>query len=107
MSVEAMEGSIRSGGLYFSPVHRFTAPMSIPIDTRCNEIILEPHMVGPTTDLAMTRFGTCISSLAVYRLPHFGLRASEQRLWLAGLGGRTDRDIPKRSRPRFLLRKMT
>ena len=22
MSVEAMEGSIRSGGLYFSPVHR-------------------------------------------------------------------------------------
>jgi len=49
MSVEAMEGSIRSGGLYFSPVHRFTAPMSIPIDTRGNEIILEPHMVGTTT----------------------------------------------------------
>ena len=46
MSVEAMEGSIRSGGLYFSPVHR---PYVDSIDNPLHEIILEPHMVGPTT----------------------------------------------------------
>ena len=55
----------------------------------------------------MTRFSSWIGSLFVYRLTQFGFRTSEQRLWLAALGGRTDQDIPKRSRSRFLLRKMT
>jgi hypothetical protein len=39
----------------------------------------------------MTRFSTWIGSLFVYRLTQFGFRTStsEQRLWLAALGGRT------------------
>jgi hypothetical protein len=46
MSVEAWSAQFAVEGCTSV---RFTAPMSIPIDNPLHEIILEPHMVGPTT----------------------------------------------------------
>jgi DNA-binding CsgD family transcriptional regulator len=90
MSVEALAGSIRSGGLYFSPVHRRYVDST---DKPLHEVIVEPHIVGLTRQLAMARFGTWIGSLFAYQPPQFGFRPSEQRLLLAALQGGTDEDI--------------
>jgi hypothetical protein len=90
MSVEALEGSFRSGGLYFSPVRRCYVDST---DKPLHEVLAEPHIVGLTRELAMARFGTWIGSLFVYEPPQFGFRPSEQRLLLAALQGGTDEDI--------------
>ncbi len=90
MSLETLEGTIRSGGLFLSPVNgRYVDSVDRPLQ----EILAEPQLVGLTRELAMVRFGTWIGSLFVYRPPQFGFRPSEQRLLLAALGGRTDEDI--------------
>lgn len=89
-SVEAMEGAIRSGGLYFSPDrHCYVDSLDKPL----HEVLAEPHLVGLTRELAMARFGTWIGSLFAYRQPQFGFRPSEQRLLLAALLGGTDKDL--------------
>lgn len=64
MSIEAMEGQIRSGGMYFSPVHRRYVDS---VDKPLQEIIVEPHIIGLTRELAMTRFGTWIGFLSTGR----------------------------------------
>jgi DNA-binding NarL/FixJ family response regulator len=89
-SVEAMEGAIRSGGLYFSPDHRcYVDSLEKPL----HEVVAEPHLFGLTRELAMARFGTWIGSLFTYRPPQFGFRPSEQRLMLAALEGGTDEEL--------------
>jgi DNA-binding CsgD family transcriptional regulator len=90
MNVEALEGTIRSGGMYFSPVlRRYVDSMDKPL----HEVFAEPHLVGLTRELAMARFGTWIASLFAYQSPQFDFRPSEQRLLLAALQGGTDADI--------------
>ena len=90
MSLETLEGTIRSGGLFLSPVNgRYVDSMDRPLQ----EILAEPQLVGLTRELAMVRFGTWIGSLFVYRPPQFGFRPSEQRLLLAALRGGTDEDL--------------
>jgi DNA-binding NarL/FixJ family response regulator len=90
MSLDALEGTLRSGGLLFSPVNgRYVDSVDRPLQ----EILVKPHVVGLTRELAMARFGTWIGSLFVHEPPQFGLRPSEQRLLLAALQGGTDQDI--------------
>jgi DNA-binding CsgD family transcriptional regulator len=92
MSLEALEGTIRSGGLFLSPVNgRYVDSVDRPLQ----EILAEPHYVGLTRELAMARFGTWIGSLFVYQPPQFGFRASEQRQLLAALQGGTDDDLAR------------
>jgi hypothetical protein len=90
MSVEALEGLIRSGGLYLSPIHRRYVES---VDKPLHEVFAEPHIFGLTRELAMARFGTWVGSLFVYQRPQFGFRPSEQRLLLAALRGGTDEDL--------------
>ncbi len=90
VSLEVLEGTIRSGGLLFSPVEgRYVESLDRPL----HEIFAAPYLVGLTRELAMARVGTWIGSLFVYQSPQFGLRPSEQRLLLAALPGGTDEDL--------------
>lgn len=92
MTLEMLEGQIRSGGMYFSPDHScYVDSINMPL----REVIAGPHLVGLTRELAMTRFGTWIGSLFVYQPPQFGFRPSEQRLLLAALQGGTDDDLAR------------
>lgn len=90
MTLENLEGAIRSGGLFFSPVDgRYVESPDRPL----REIFAAPHLIGLTRELAMARVGTWIGSLFVYQPPYFGFRPSEQRLLLAALPGGTDEDL--------------
>ena len=90
MTLENLEGAIRSGGLFFSPVDaRYVESSDRPL----HEVFAAPHLIGLTRELAMTRVGTWIGSLFVYRSPQFGFRPSEQRLLLSALQGGTDEDL--------------
>ncbi len=90
MTLENLEGAIRSGGLFFSPVEcRYVESLDRPL----REIFAAPYLIGLTRELAMARFGTWIGSLFVYQPPQFGFRPSEQRLLLAALQGETDETL--------------
>jgi len=90
MTLEDLEGAIRSGGLFFSPDEgRYVESVNKPL----HEVFAAPHLIGLTRELAMARVGTWIGSLFVYQPPHLGFRPSEQRLLLAALPGGTDEDI--------------
>lgn len=90
VSMETLEGAIRSGGLFFSPVEcRHVESLGRPL----REIFAAPYLIGLTRELAMARFGTWIGSLFVYQPPRFGFRPSEQRLVVAALQGGTDEDL--------------
>src|SRR5260370_21806248 len=90
VSLDTLEGAIRSGGLFFSPVEcRYVESLDRPL----REIFAAPYLIGLTRELAMARFGTWIGSLFVYQPPRFGFRPSEQRLLLAALEGGTDEEL--------------
>ena len=90
MSLENLEGAIRSGGLFLNPVDgRYVDSLNKSL----HEVFAAPHLIGLTRELAMARVGTWIGSLFVYQSPHFGFRPSEQRLLLAALPGGTDEDL--------------
>ena len=90
MSVEALEGTLRSGALLLSPVDgRYVDSVDRPLQ----EIFAKPHLVGLTRELAMARIRTWVGSLFVYHPPQFAFRPSEQRLLLAALQGGTDEDL--------------
>ena len=90
VSLETLEGAIRSGGLLFSPVEgRYVESLDRPL----HEIVAVPYIIGLTRELAMARVGTWIGSLFVYQPPQFSFRPSEQRLLLAALPGGTDEDV--------------
>jgi len=98
MSLETLEGTIRSGGLFLSPVSgRYVDSLNRPLQ----EILAEPHLVGLTRELAVVRFGTWIGSLFVYRPPQFGFRpASSACCSLRCAAGQT-RILPPRLRSPF------
>jgi len=76
MSVEALEGTLRSGALLLSPVDgRYVDSVDRPLQ----EIFAKPHLVGLTRELAMARIRTWVGSLFVYHPPQFAFRPSEQR----------------------------
>lgn len=90
MTLENLEGAIRSGGLFFSPDEgRYVESVNKPL----HEVFAAPHLIGLTRELAMARVGTWISSLFVYQTPQFSFRPSEQRLLLAALQGGTDQEL--------------
>ncbi len=90
VSLETLEGAIRSGGLFFSPVDgRYVEFLDRPL----HEVLSAPYLIGLTRELAMARVGTWIGSLFVYQPPQFGFRPSEQRLLLAALQGGTDEEL--------------
>jgi hypothetical protein len=57
------------------------------------DIVLEPHVVGLTREIALRQFGSWIGSLFLYQPPHFGFNRSQQRLMLSSLAGRTDEEL--------------
>ncbi len=90
VSLETLEGAIRSGGLFFSLVDgRYTESL----DRSLREVFAAPYLIGLTRELAMARVGTWIGSLFVYQSPQFGFRPSEQRLLLAAPQGGTDENL--------------
>ena len=92
MTLENLEGAIRSGGLFFSLVEgRYVESLDRPL----HEIHAAPYIIGLTRELAMSRVGTWVGSLFVYQPPQFGFRPSEQRLLLAALQGGTDENLAK------------
>jgi len=90
MTLENLEGAIRSGGLFFSPVD---GDYIESLDRPLHEVFAAPYLIGLTRELAMARVGTWVGSLFVYQPPQFGFRPSEQRLLLAALQGGTDEDV--------------
>ncbi len=92
MTLENLEGAIRSGGLFFNPVEgRYVESLDRPL----HEVFAAPHLIGLTRELAIARVGTWIGSLFVYQPPQFGFRPSEQRLLLAAMQGGTDEDLAR------------
>jgi DNA-binding CsgD family transcriptional regulator len=89
VNLDSLEGTLRSGGMLLGADGIYTEIIDKPL----TEVIVEPHYVGITRELALGRFGTWIGSLFVYQPPQFGFRPSEQRLLLAALQGGTDEDI--------------
>lgn len=90
MTFETFEGTIRGGAMVFSALHgRYSDLPAKPL----RDIFAEPHFVGLTRELAMSRFGSRIGSLFVHQPPQFAFRPSEQRLLLAALQGGTDEDL--------------
>lgn len=90
MTLENLEGAIRSGGLFFNPADgRYVESLDRPL----HKVFAAPHVIGLTRELAMARVGTWVGSLFVYQPPRFGFRPSEQRLLLAALQGGTDEDL--------------
>ena len=99
MSLETLEGTIRSGGLLLSPVNgRYVDSVDRPLQ----EILAEPHLVGLTRELAMVRFGTWIGSFFVYRPPQFGFRPASSACCSLLWEVEQTRTSPKRSRSPFL-----
>jgi DNA-binding CsgD family transcriptional regulator len=92
MTLENLEGAIRSGGLFFNPVDgHYVESLHMSL----HEVFASPHVVGLTRELALARVGTWIGTLFVYQPPQFGFRPSEQRLLLAALQGGTDDDLAR------------
>ena len=90
MSLENLEGAVRSGGLFLSPLDsRYVDSLDRPL----REVFAVPHLIGLTRELAMARVGTWIGTLFVYQPPQFGFRPSEQRLLLVAQQGGTDKDL--------------
>jgi len=90
VSLEVMKGTIRSGGLFFSPVEgRYVESLERPL----HEVFAAPYLIGLTRELAMARVGTWIGSLFVHQCPKFGFRPSEQHLLLTALRGGTDQEL--------------
>lgn len=57
------------------------------------ELLLEPHIVGLTREMALKQLGSWIGSLFLYQPPQFGFSGSEQRLLLSALAGGTDEEL--------------
>jgi len=92
MSVETLEGAIRSGGLLADPASgRYGNTINRPLA----EIVARPHLVGLTRELAKASFGTWIGSLFVHTPPQCNFRRSEQRLLLVALQGETDKELAR------------
>ena len=89
MTVENFEAMIYSGGLFLNDDGRYVDEIKKPIA----EIVAEPHYLGLSRDLALSRVGSWMGSLFAYHSPRFGFRPSEQRLLLAALSGGTDEDL--------------
>ena len=88
-SLETLEVALRSGGLLLGADGQYTDRIEKPL----HEFLAQPHYVGLTRDLALSRFGTWIGSLFIYQAPLFGFRPSEQRLLLTALRGGTDEEL--------------
>jgi hypothetical protein len=58
-----------------------------------HDIILVPHIVGLTREMALRQLGSWIGFLFQYQPPQFGFSWSEQRLLLSALAGGTDEEL--------------
>jgi len=87
---ETLAAVKRAGYMFVSKVD---GQYTDTIDKPPHELILEPHLIGLTRQLAPGRAGTWASSLFIYEAPRFGFSPSEQRLLLTALLGGTDEEI--------------
>jgi hypothetical protein len=87
---DALECVPRGGFRFISSANgQYTATGDRPLQ----ELIREPHMTGPSRELALTRRGTWASALFLYQPPRFGFAPGEQRFLLAAQLGGTDEDL--------------
>jgi len=61
--------------------------------TDLHELVLQPHIVGLTREMALQQLGSWIGTLFQYEPPQFGFSRSEQRLLLSALPGGTDEQL--------------
>jgi len=88
--LDALVGTIHSGAFLVDPVDgRYGA--SLPADPE--QIVVKPHCLGLTRELAADRVGSWVGSLFLYQPPRLGFRRSEQRLLSAALTGATDEGL--------------
>ena len=88
-SVENFEAMLQSGGLLLNRDGLYVNEVERPI----KEIIAQPHYLGLSRELALTRLGSWMSSLFIHKPPRFAFRPREQRLLLCALRGGTDEEL--------------
>jgi hypothetical protein len=89
-SPQHLEGIRNTGGLLFGPQDARYGAFD---GTRLHELVLQPHIVGLTREMALRQLGSWIGTLFQYETPQFGFSRSEQQLLLAALPGGTDEEL--------------
>jgi hypothetical protein len=89
-SPEHMEGMRNTGGFLLNPEDGSYRDFK---GKALHDILLEPHIVGLTREMALKQHGSWIGSLFLYQPPQFGFSRSEQRLLLSALPGGTDEEL--------------
>lgn len=87
--VESLETTVRAGGLILTEQGEYTDTSTRP----ATEVIMEPHCMRLTKNLALSRAASWVSTLFVYEPPRIFFSASEQRLLLAAMSGGTDDEL--------------
>jgi len=86
---ESLESSIRAGGLILTNQGMYTDVASRPPSV----LVMEPHCMHVTREMALSRAASWVSTLFVYRPPRVFFSAGQQRLLLAAMGGGTDDEL--------------
>lgn len=86
---ESLESTLRAGGLMLTDQGQYTETAMQP----ASEVVMQPHCMHLTKELALRRAASWVSTLFVYEPPCIFFSASEQRLLLAAMNGRTDEEL--------------
>ncbi len=91
-SPQRLQWNLRNGGLLWDAERgRYVDAL----DRDPEEIVREPHIVGLTRDIEISRPASWVGALFRYHPPRFGFSRSEQELLLSALDGATDEELSK------------
>ena len=89
-SAGRLHWAMDAGGMLWNPVKgRYEKSLGRDV----NEVFMEPHVVGSTPDVELSRPGSWVGAIFDYHPPKLGFTRSEQRLLLSALPGRTDEEL--------------
>jgi hypothetical protein len=88
--IEQLWGMRNAGGLYFNRIRRCYGDFP-KVDF--GDFSNEPHNVGISRELALTRGGSWVGSLFLHAPPQFGFSRAEQRQLFLALNGSTDEEL--------------
>jgi DNA-binding CsgD family transcriptional regulator len=96
-SVPRLQWAVNGGGLVWDPKKLCYART---ITAKEEDLVEQPHIVGITRELELSRPGSWVGSLFNHQSPRLGFSPSEQRLLLLALGsrGHTDQELAKKLR---------
>jgi len=89
LSPEHLAGVLRSGGQILNTEGKYVDSA----ERSLHEVFTEPHCMGLTREVGLSRMGSWVGSLFIHESPRFCFRPSEQRLLLTALRGGTDEEL--------------